>query len=202
MSNLSRRSSLVNVLLLLVVGLIVTTRSERLGHSAPFTVNPHRFDPYKNSKFRVKWDGHVIPGIAYVSPLRRSTEVVEHREGGDFNNVRKSPGITKFDPIMIRRGVTHDTEFERWADKVWSQGHDVSLKDFRKDIIIEILNEAGQVVLAYKVYRCWVSKYEAVAELNADANSVAIETIELQHEGWERDKEVTEPVEPSFDTSK
>jgi len=202
MSILSRPSSLVHVLLPFVAVLLVMTLSKQPGHSEPFTVNPHRFDPYKNVKFRVKWDGHVIPGVAYVSPLRRSTEVVEHREGGDPNTVRKSPGITHFDPITIRRGVTHDTEFEKWADKVGSPNRDVSLKDFRKDVTIELLNEAGQVVKAYRVFRCWVSQYEALSELDADGNAVAIESIEIQHEGWERDKAVTEPAEPAFDDSK
>ena len=202
MSNISRRRSPVNVLLLLVVGSLVMTYSAMPGHSTPFKVNPHRFDPYKNFKFRVKWDGRVIPGVSYVSPLRRSTEVVEHREGGDPNTVRKSPGITHFDPITIRRGLTHDTEFEKWANKVGNLNRDVSLKDFRKDITIEIQNEAGQVVLAYKVFRCWVSKYEAVSELDANGNEVAIESIEIQHEGWERDKDVIEPAEPSIKDSK
>ncbi len=169
---------------------------------AKFTVNPHRFDPYKNFKFRVKWDGRYVAGVSKISALRRTTEVVEHREGGDPSLIRKSPGQTKFAPITLERGITHDPEFEKWANKVWNFGSglggEVSLKDFRKDLIIEIYNEAGQLVLAYKLYRCWVSEYQALPDLDASTNNVAIEKIVLENEGWERDYEVVEPVEPSF----
>jgi len=171
-------------------------------YMATFSVNTQRFDPYKNFKFRVKWDGRYVAGISKISGLRRRTEVVEHREGGDPSIIRKSPGITTYDPILLERGVTHDTEFARWANKVWNYGSglgaEVSLKDFRKDIIIEMYNEAGQLVIAYKVYRCWVSEYQALPDLDANANAVAIEHIKLENEGWERDYEVTEPPEPSF----
>jgi phage tail-like protein len=167
-----------------------------------FSVNPTRFDPYKQFKFRVKWDGRYIPGISNVSGLRRKTEVVTHREGGDPNSVRRSPGQTTYDSIILVRGRTHDTEFERWANKVWSfgagLGDEVSLKDFRKDIIIELYNEAGQRVMAFNVFRCWPSEYVALEELDANDTCVALETLTLQHEGWMRDYEVTEPEEPSF----
>lgn len=169
---------------------------------AKFTVNPQRFDPYKNFKFRVKWDGRYVAGISKVGMLKRSTEPIEHREGGDPSMARKSPGKTKFEPITLERGVTHDTEFEVWANKVWNLGSglgaEVSLADFRKDIIIEVYNEAGQLVLAYKVFRCWVSDYQALPELDASANAIAIQSITLQNEGWERDYEVAEPKEPTF----
>ncbi len=169
---------------------------------AQFSVNPYRFDPYKNFKFRVKWDGRYVAGVSKVSALRRTTEVIEHREGGDPSTTRKSPGQTKYEAITLERGVTHDPEFEQWANKVWNHGAglgaEVSLKDFRKDIIIELYNEAGQLVIAYKVYRCWVSEYQALPELDANGNAVAIQTLKLENEGWERDYEVTEPVEPSF----
>jgi len=169
---------------------------------AQFSVNATRFDPYKNFKFRVKWDGKYVAGISKVGALKRSTEPVEHREGGDPSTSRKSPGRTKYEAITLERGVTHDTEFEKWANKVWNYGSglgaEVSLKDFRKDIIIEVYNEAGQLAIAYKVYRCWVSEFTAMPELDASANAVAIQSIALQHEGWERDYDVTEPSEPSF----
>ncbi len=169
---------------------------------AQFSVNAQRFDPYKNFKFRVKWDGRYVAGIAKVGALKRSTEVVEHREGGDPSTSRKSPGRTKYEAVMLERGVTHDTEFEKWANKVWNFGSglgaEVSLKDFRKDIIIEVCNEAGQVVAAYKVFRCWVSEYQAQADLDANANAVLIQTLKLENEGWERDYDVQEPAEPSF----
>ncbi|QKE63244.1 phage tail protein [Aquipseudomonas campi] len=169
---------------------------------AQFSVNAQRFDPYKNFKFRVKWDGRYVAGISKVGALKRSTELVEHREGGDPSTSRKSPGRTKFEAITLERGVTHDTEFEKWANKVWNfgagLGAEVSLKDFRKDLIIEVYNEAGQLALAYKVFRCWVSEFQAMPDLDANANAVAIQTIKLENEGWERDYDVTEPSEPSY----
>ena len=169
---------------------------------AQFSVNPNRFDPYKNLKFRVKLDGRYVAGVSKVSALKRTTEVVEHREGGDPSTVRRSPGQTKYEPITLERGVTHDPEFEQWVNKVWNWGSglgaEVSLADFRKDLIIELYNEAGQLVMAYKVYRCWPSEYQALPDLDAGANAVAIQTLTLQHEGWERDYDVKEPSEPSF----
>ncbi len=169
---------------------------------AQFSVNAQRFDPYQNFKFRVKWDGRFVAGISKVGALKRSTEMVEHREGGDPSSTRKSPGRTKFEAITLERGVTHDTEFEKWANKVWNFGSglgaEVSLKDFRKDLIIEVYNEAGQLALAYKVFRCWVSEFQALPDLDANANAVAIQTIKLENEGWERDYDVVEPSEPTF----
>jgi len=169
---------------------------------AQFSVNAQRFDPYKNFKFRVKWDGRYVAGISKVSALKRSTEVVEHREGGDPSTSRKSPGRTKFEAITLERGETHDTEFEKWANKVWNFGSglgaEVSLKDFRKDVIIDVYNESGQLVLAYKVYRAWVSEFQAQADLDANANAVLIQSIKFENEGWERDYDVAEPSEPSF----
>jgi phage tail-like protein len=169
---------------------------------AQFSVNTHRFDPYKNFKFRIKWDGRYVAGVSKCSALKRSTEVVEHREGGDPSTTRKSPGRTKYDPITLERGVTHDTEFEKWANKVWNYGSglgaEVSLRDFRKDVMIEVYNEAGQLVLAYKIYRCWVSEFQAAADLDANANAVLIQNVKLENEGWERDYDVPEPSEPTF----
>lgn len=169
---------------------------------AQFSVNTYRFDPYKNFKFQVKWDGRTVAGVSKVSSLKRTTEVVKHREGGDPSSSRKSPGRTEYDAITLERGVTHDPEFERWANKVWNYGSglgaEVSLKDFRKDLIIEFYNEAGQLALAYKVFRCWVSEWQAQPDLDANANAVAIQHIKLENEGWERDYDVGEPTEPSF----
>jgi phage tail-like protein len=134
---------------------------------AEFPVNPTRFDPYKNFKFRVKWDGQYVGGVSRISALRRTTEVIEHREGGDPSSSRKSPGRTQYQAITLERGVTHDPAFEQWANKVWhfgaGLGAESSLKDFRKDIVIEIHNEAGQLALAYKVFRCWVSRIRGAA---------------------------------------
>jgi phage tail-like protein len=169
---------------------------------AQFSVNAQRFDPYKNFKFRVKWDGRYVAGVSKVSALKRTTELVEHREGGDPSSGRKSPGRNKFEAITLERGVTHDAEFEKWANKVWQVGAglgaEVSLKDFRKDINLEVYNEAGQLALAYKIYRCWVSEYQALPDLDANANAVAIQHIKLENEGWERDIEVPEPSEPTL----
>lgn len=165
-----------------------------------FPVNTHRYDPYKNFKFRVKWDGKYVAGISKVGALKRTTESVEHREGGDPSMSRKSPGRTKYDPIMLERGVTHDKDFEQWANMAWNYGSglgkEVSLKDFRKDIIIELMNEAGQVAISYKVFRCWVSEFTALPQLDANANAISIQSIQLQNEGWERDYSVNEPTEP------
>jgi len=167
---------------------------------AQFAVNTHRFDPYKNFKFRIKWDGRYVAGVNKVGALKRSTEVVEHREGGDPSTSRKSPGRTKYEAITLERGVTHDLEFEAWANKVWhvgaGLGAEVSLKDFRKDVILEVYNEAGQVALAYKIFRCWVSEFQAIPDLDANANAIAIQTLKLENEGWERDTDVVEPSEP------
>lgn len=169
---------------------------------AQFSINATRFDPYKNFKFRVKWDGRYVAGISKVSALKRTTEVVEHREGGDPSVSRRSPGRTSFEAITLERGVTHDLDFEQWANKVWNYGAglgaEVSLRDFRKDLVIDLYNEAGQLALSYRVFRAWVSEYQALPELDANANAVAIQSIKLENEGWERDYDVVEPSEISF----
>ena len=157
---------------------------------------------YKNFKFRVKWDGKYVAGVSKVSALKRTTEVVKHREGGDPSSSRKSPGRTEYDAITLERGVTHDKEFEQWANKVWQYGvalgQEVSLRDFRKDVILEVYNEAGQLAISYHIYRCWVSEFQAVPDFDANANAVAIQHIKLENEGWKRDDDTQEPSEPSF----
>lgn len=167
-----------------------------------FSVNANRFDPYKQFKFRVKWDGKYVAGVSYVSPLIRRSAVVIHRDGGEPSSNRKSPGSTTYEPIVLKRGVTHDVEFESWVNKVWNYGSGLgtesSLKDFRKDVILEILNEAGQLVIAYKIFRCWPSEYIALGELDSTCSTVLFESITLQNEGWERDYDIKEPVEPAF----
>ena len=144
------------------------------------------------------------PASARSAALKRTTEVVKHREGGDPSSSRKSPGRTEYEAITLERGVTHDTEFEKWANKIWNfgagLGAEVSLKDFRKDLIIEVYNEAGQLAITYKVYRCWVSEFQALPDLDANANAVAIQHIKLENEGWERDASVPEPAEPTLST--
>jgi phage tail-like protein len=172
---------------------------------APFSKQPLRFDPYKNFKFRVKFGTSpaYVAGVSKVSALRRTTEIVEHREGGDPSMSRKSPGRSKYEAITLERGVTHDTDFEAWASKVWNfaggLGAESSLADFRKDIIIDVFNEAGQKVKSYHVFRCWVSEYQAASDFDANANAVLIEHIKIENEGWQRDVSVTEPQPAQFE---
>lgn len=167
-----------------------------------FEDNTQRYDPYKNYKFLIRWDNKVVAGVSKVSGLTRTTQVVTHREGGDPSQVRRSPGQTEFAPITLERGVTHDEDFEAWANKVWNRsnavGNEISLQDFRKDITIELMNEAGQKVIAYNIFRCWVSAYTALPDLDASGNAVAIQSLTLQNEGWERDTSVAEPSEAQF----
>jgi phage tail-like protein len=169
---------------------------------AQFSVNPTRFDPYKNFKFRVKWENRYIAGVSKVTGLTRTTETVKHRDGGDPSSSRKSPGRTEYETITLERGVTHDRDFEAWANKVWAYGaglgSEVSLKDFRKDITIELHNEAGQLVIAYNVFRCWVAEYKPMMDLDANANAVLIQSIKLENEGWLRDIDLIEPSEPTL----
>jgi phage tail-like protein len=162
-----------------------------------FSVNAYRVDPYPNMKYLVWMKGHVVAGVSKVSALKRSTEVITHRNGGDPSTSHHSPSLWKFEPITLERGVTHDTDFEDWANLVYNTQGDmlISLKNFRRDIIIQLLNEQGMVAKAYKIYRCWVSEYQALPELDANGHAVAIEHMVLQNEGWERDVDVPEPTQ-------
>jgi phage tail-like protein len=168
---------------------------------AQFVLNPTRIDPYKNFKFKLVWDDEgtlgPIAGVSKVSGLKRTTEVVSHRDGGDLSTKRHSPGVSSFEPITIERGITHDPAFENWATKVYSTAGDggVSLLNFRKDITIELYNLQGVKVRAWNVFRCWVSEFVAVPELDANANAVAFEHIVLQNEGFARDEAVVETAE-------
>ena len=167
---------------------------------AQFTANAvYRFNPYNNFKFRLKWDGQYVAGLSKMTPLKRTTEVVKHREGGDPSTSHKAPGRTEYDAITLSRGVTHDTAFEAWANLAFlhgaGPGAEMKLKSFRKDMILDIFDEAGTKVLSYKIFRCWVSEYQATPELDANANAVAIQTLKLECEGFERDESVTEPTE-------
>lgn len=162
-----------------------------------------RVDPYKTFKFRLRLpDGEYVAGLSKVSALKRSTEVIKYREGGDPSTSHKSPGQTEYDAITLERGVTHSSQFEQWANKVWNYGSalgaEVSLKDFRKDLVLEIYNEAGQLALAYNIYRCWPSEFVAFPDADAAASAIAIQTLKLENEGFERDYEVSEPSEPTF----
>jgi phage tail-like protein len=162
---------------------------------AQFTVNPSRLDPYKAFMFRVKWDGQYVAGLSKMGALKRSTDPVTHREGGDPTTDRKSPGKTKYDAVTLERGVTHDPAFEQWANLVHSLKNPISLKNFRKDVTVDVFNEADQKVLSYNLFRCWVSEYQALPALDAGSAAVAIETIKIETEGFERDESVVEPTE-------
>jgi len=161
-----------------------------------FIVNAHRIDPYKNFKFQVMWDGRVVLGVSKVGVLKRSTEVVKYREGGDNSTELKSPGRTTYEAINLERGITHDLEFEKWANLIHPiNDAGMDLKNFRKDVVLLMNNERGQTVKRYKIFRCWVSEYSGVPDLDANANAIAIESIKLENEGWQRDVDSLEPDE-------
>jgi len=164
---------------------------------AKFTVNTHRFDPYRNFKFKVKWDNNYVAGLNKCGPLSKTTEMEEWWEAGDQSTSYKLPGKTSYAAITLEAGVTHDTAFEEWANLAnnYQGAAAMSLRNFRKDVTIDVFNLAGQKVLSYNVYRCWVSEYQALPELDASGNAVMIQTIKLENEGWERDTSVTEPTE-------
>lgn len=164
-----------------------------------FVVNAHRVDPYKNFKFRVIWDGRPVMGVSKVSALKRTTEVVKHRDGGDNSTDRKSPGRSSYEAITMERGITHDLEFEKWANLVHSYSGDpaMDLVGYKKDLVLEVMNEKGHVAKRYSLFRCWVSEFTAVPDLDANANAIAIETIKVEVEGWARDVDTKEPDESS-----
>jgi phage tail-like protein len=162
-----------------------------------FVKNAKRVDPYKNFKFRLLWDDKPVMGISKVGALKRTTEVVKHRDGGDNSTDHKSPGRTTYDAITVERGITHDPEFEAWANKVHPYSGDTAmdLAAYKKNLTLEMMNEKGHVVYRYFLYDCWVSEYTAIPELNANANAVAIESLKIELEGWDRDKDTKEPNE-------
>jgi len=162
-----------------------------------FPVNAHRRDPYRNFKFQVLIDGNAVAGLTKVSALHRITEVVEFRTGGDPTHSRKVPGRTQYMPITLEQGLTHDPVFEVWANLVNNLDGDsaMSLVNFRKDIVINVLNLQGAVAISYQVHRCWVSEYVALSVLESDDCEIAIQRIVLQHEGWTRDTSISEPTE-------
>lgn len=164
-----------------------------------FVANAHRYDPYKNFKFRVLWDGRTVLGVSKVSALKRTTEVVKHRDGGDNSTDHKSPGRTSYEAITLERGVTHDLEFEKWANLIHAYGGDplMDLAHYKKELTLEVLNERGHVAKRYFLHGCWISEFTAMPDLDANANAVAIENVKVELEGWERDVETKEPDEKS-----
>jgi phage tail-like protein len=162
---------------------------------AEFSVNPYRLDPYAGASFRVAWDGRHIPGVCRISGLRRTTDVVVHRNGSEPTREHRAPGLTTYEPIVLERGRTHDDSFEAWANLVAPGTGQMSLKSFRKDVRIELLNEQGTIAMAFLVHRAWPAEYVAVGRLDADADAHATESLTLQYEGFERDTSVQEPVQ-------
>lgn len=163
-----------------------------------FTVNAHRHDPYRTFKFQVLIDGRPVAGLRKMGALKKKTEPVKWRTAGDPAHERIMPGGTSYEPVTLEQGLTHDPVFENWASLVNNIQGDaaMSLKNFRKDIVINVLNLQGQVALSYKLNRAWVSDFQALPDCDAGAmNTVGIQTITLQHEGWERDTSVPEPAE-------
>src|SRR6266849_9460909 len=162
-----------------------------------FIKNAHRKDPYKNYKFRVKWDGRPVLGVSQAGALKRTTNVVPHRSGGDNGSETKSPGRTPYDGLTLERGITHDLEFEKWANKIHPFAGDVAmdLVAYKKELTLEVMNEKGHVALRYFLHGCWVSDFTAVPALDANANAVAVESIKIELEGWERDPDTKEPDE-------
>jgi len=163
-----------------------------------FPVNTHRHDPYRTFKFQILIDGRPVAGLKKMSALKRKTEPIKWRAAGDPSSERILPGGTSYEPITLEQGLSHDPVFENWAALVNNIGGDaaMSLKNFRKDIIINVLNLQGQVAISYKVFRAWVSEYQALPDLDAGTmNAVGIQSVVLQHEGWQRDTVVAEPAE-------
>ena len=162
-----------------------------------FPANAHRHDPYRNFKFQILIDGQPVAGLTKVSALHKKTEVIEWREGGNPASSRKLPGRTEYAPITLEQGVSHDPVFEQWANLVNNLDGDsaMSLKNFRKDIVLNLINLQGSVSKSYVIRRCWVSEYSALPDLDANESVVAIEKIVIQNEGWERDEAASEPTE-------
>lgn len=160
-----------------------------------FPANPSRLDPYQACHFRVQWDGKYVPAVFRVSPLRRITAPVEHRDGGEAGQAHLAPGLTRYEPVVLERGLTQDRSFEQWADLVFKPGDEPSLARLHKDVVLELLDEQRKVVLRYLLRRCWPTVYEALPALDAHAGCVAVERLVLEYEGFERDVSVQEPVE-------
>lgn len=162
-----------------------------------FVVNAHRYDPYKNFKFQISWDGKVVLGVSKVGALKRTTEVVKHRSGGENSHDHKSPGRTTYDAISVERGLTHDPEFDKWASSIhsWAGDPTMDLAGYKKELTLDLLNEKGQVAKRYFLHGCWVSEYTALPDLDANANAVAIESMKIELEGWDPDPATGEPNE-------
>jgi phage tail-like protein len=166
-----------------------------------------RVDPLKNFRFKVRYSDSLTPfaGVSKLTGMKKTTEAIKHRSGGDPTTSTKLPGKTEFDPVVLERGVAVNAlEFEQWANKVWSfanaaSGRETSLKDFRRDIVIDVYDETGQKAVSYHLFNCWVSEYQPISDLDANANAVLIQHIRLENEGWVRDVDLPPPAEVQFD---
>ncbi|MEA2721880.1 MAG: hypothetical protein QOJ39_3744 [Candidatus Eremiobacteraeota bacterium] len=166
---------------------------------ARMTPQTNRFDPYRNFRFKVKWDNQYVAGVTKMGALKRTTEMVEFREAGENITSRKMPGKTSYAAVTCEAGLTYDTSFFDWANQVNDfASHSVtSLADFRKNVTIVVFNEAGVPAMSYNLFRCWVSEFQALPDLDAGANAIAITTIKLEYEWFELDAGVTEAVGPA-----
>lgn len=163
-----------------------------------FPANTHRYDPYRTFMFQVVIDGAPVAGLKKMSVLKKTTEAVKWRSAGDPTHERVMPGGTSYEPVTLEQGLTHDPVFENWASLVNNiQGNaGMSLLNYRKDLVLNVLNLQGTIAISYKLYRAWVSEFQALPEFDAGTmNAVGIQTLILQHEGWERDTSITEPTE-------
>jgi phage tail-like protein len=161
------------------------------------SASTNRFDPYRNFRFKVKWDGLYVAGLSKMTGLKRSTEMTEWREAGENIVARKLPGKTKYEAVTLEAGITYDTAFEDWANLVndFASHSITSLRDYRKNVTVDVFNEAGVKALSYNLYRAWVADYQAVPDLDASANAVAITTIKLEYEWFEREAATVESAD-------
>lgn len=163
-----------------------------------FPANAHRYDPYRTFKFQVVIGGQAVAGLSKMTALKKSTEVVDWRYAGDPSHVRKLPGGSKYEPITLEAGLTHDKQFLELANRVNNIDGDggMSLLNFRTNVVINVLNLQGAVALSYKVFKAWVSEFQALPDFDAKTmNAVGIQTLKLEHEGWQLDPAVPEPTE-------
>ena len=138
-----------------------------------------RSDPYGIAHFEIEIDGMRESGFLKVSGLEGRVEVEEYREGGDFG-VRKAPGSVSYSNIVVSRGMTSSTELWDWWERV--RNGDVD----RRNLSIVMLDDSRQAVARWQVQSAWPVRYSA-PDLNAESDDVAIETLELTHEGIDRD---------------
>ena len=154
-------------------------------------IKTHRYDPYRTFRFQIEIDGTSVAGMRKMTALKKTTEAVAWRTGGDQTHERKLPGGTKFEPVTLEQGLTMDTTFEDWANKVNKLNDKMSLATFRKNIVIKVMNLQGEVAISYNLYDAWVSEYQALPDLDAGTtNAVGIQSIKIEHEGWERNTEI------------